>query len=70
MRLPFQLSAQMACCYAVLTRFARSAAARQHANCAQPSFQLPTDAGSACYAYSAMAPVTSMLDTLCYSWSD
>ncbi len=57
----FRLSAQMACRYAVLTRCARSAAAKQHATCARPSFQLPTDAGSARYAISAMAPVTSML---------
>ena len=64
MRLVFQLSAQVACRYAVLTRRARSAAARRHATCARPSFQLPTNAGSACCAQSAMAPVTSMLDAM------
>ena len=37
-----RLSAQVACHYAVLTRFARSAAARWHATCARVSFQLPT----------------------------
>ena len=61
MRLCFQLSAQVACRYAVLSRYAPSAAARRHATCARRSFQLPTGAGSAGYAESAMAPVTSML---------
>ncbi len=42
MRLCFQLAAQMACRYAVLTRFARSAAAKRHATCARAPFQLPT----------------------------
>ena len=42
MRLGFQLSAQMACRYAVLTRCARSAAAKRHAICARALFQLPT----------------------------
>ena len=64
MRLGFQLSAQVACHYAVLTRRARSAAARRHATCARPVFQLPTNVGGACYAHSAMAPVTSMLGVI------
>ena len=61
MRLVFQLSAQVACRYAVLTRCARSAAARRHATCARAPFQLPTTAAVHADAYSAMAPVTSML---------
>jgi hypothetical protein len=57
----FQLAAQMACRYAVLTRFARSAAARRHAICAWALFQLPTTGAAHADASSAMAPVTSML---------
>ena len=62
-----RLSAQVACRYAVLTRCARSAAARQHTTCARPFFQLPTNVGRACYAISAMAPVTSMIGPMPFS---